>query len=220
MRAQSSHILFDYYVRPYSMSLADYFVRASKLQTHSEGIVGVFSSIQEVELQYLVHQLQLSDGAPGTFASTLAASSSPNHMSLLTIYFLDKVDECGTFVEIRDMVDGVVPHNEYIDEILVIGISQIDRIVQPTLALLFDLFKVSTIKVVEEVQSVPALKLSKDVIVVYDLFKGTIGPVEEASYFVDPTLSFKVLLGFISHSDNVYNSSFINLSIFEYVCLL
>ena len=51
MRAQSSHILFDYYVRPYSMSLADYFVRASKLQTHLEGIVGVFSSIQEAELQ-------------------------------------------------------------------------------------------------------------------------------------------------------------------------
>ena len=180
MKAQSSHILFDYYVRPYSMSLADYFVRASKLQTHLEGIVGVFRSIQEAELQYLVHQLQLSDGALGTFASTLAASSSPNHMSLLTIYFLDKVDECGTFVEIRDMVDGVVPHNEYIDEILVMGISQIDRIVQPKLAFLFDLFKVSTIKVVEEVQSVPALKLSKDVIVVYDLFKGTIGPVGRA----------------------------------------
>ncbi|KAL6342226.1 hypothetical protein AAG906_006843 [Vitis piasezkii] len=160
VRAQSSHILFDYYVRPYSMSLADYF-----------GIVGVFSSIQEAELQYLVHQLQLSDGAPSTFASTLAASSSPDHMSLLTIYFPDKVDECGTFVEIRDMVDGVVPHNEYIDEILVMGISQIDRIVQPELALLFDLFKVSTIKVVEEIQTVPALKLSKDVIVVYDLFK-------------------------------------------------
>ena len=45
MRAQLTHIPFDYPVRPYSMSLADYFVRASELQTHSGGIIDGFSTI-------------------------------------------------------------------------------------------------------------------------------------------------------------------------------
>ena len=48
------------------MSLVDYFVRASELQTHSDGIIGEFNTAQEVELQRLVHQLQLNDGALGT----------------------------------------------------------------------------------------------------------------------------------------------------------
>ena len=45
VRAQLTHIPFDYLVRPYSMSLADYFVRASELQTHSGGIIDGFSTI-------------------------------------------------------------------------------------------------------------------------------------------------------------------------------
>ena len=57
VRAQLTHTPFDYPVHPYSMSLADYFVRASELQTHYDGIIRGFNTIQEAELQRLVHQL-------------------------------------------------------------------------------------------------------------------------------------------------------------------
>ncbi|RVX17133.1 hypothetical protein CK203_003439 [Vitis vinifera] len=97
VRAQLTNTSFDYLVRPYSMSLANYFVRASELQTHSNGIIDGFSTVQETELQRLVHQLQLSDGAPGTSASALTVPLSPNCMSLMTLYVLDEVDEHGIF---------------------------------------------------------------------------------------------------------------------------
>ena len=53
------------------MSLADYFVRAPKLQTHSDAIIDGFSTVQEAELQRLVHQLQLRNETPGTSTSAL-----------------------------------------------------------------------------------------------------------------------------------------------------
>ncbi|RVW86459.1 hypothetical protein CK203_042219 [Vitis vinifera] len=139
VRAQLTHIPFDYLVRPYSMSLADYFVRASELQTHS---------------------------APSTSASTLAASSSLDRMSLMTLYFSDEVDEHGTFAEIGNMIDGIV---------------------QPEFASPFDLFGVSTIEVAEEIQTAPTLEFSKDDIVVDDLFEGTVSPYLSVS--CDITLS-------------------------------
>ncbi|RVW41401.1 Transposon Ty3-I Gag-Pol polyprotein [Vitis vinifera] len=39
-------------------------------------------------------------------------------MSFMTFYFSDEIDEHGTFAEIEDIVDEVVPHEEYIDEML------------------------------------------------------------------------------------------------------
>ena len=44
-------------------------------------------------------------------------------MSLMTLYFPDEIDEHGTFAEIGDIVDGVVPHDEYVDEIFVMNMS-------------------------------------------------------------------------------------------------
>ena len=46
------------------------------------------------------------------------------------------------------------------------------------------------------------------------MFDGTISPVEGASNLVDPPLSFDVLLGFVSRSDDVSVASFMDLSIF------
>ena len=46
------------------------------------------------------------------------------------------------------------------------------------------------------------------------MFEGTVNPVEEVSDFVDPPLSFDVLLGFVSRSDDVSVASFMDLSIF------
>ena len=125
VRAQLTNTSFDYLVRPYSMSLANSFVRASELQTHSNGIIDGSSTVQETELQRLVHQLQLSDGAPGTSVSALTVPLSPNCMSLMTLYVLDEVDEHGIFAEIGDA------HDKYIDEMFAMSMSQIDGIVQP-----------------------------------------------------------------------------------------
>ena len=61
------------------------------------------------------------------------------------------------------------------------------------------------------------MEFSKDDIVVDDLFEATVGPVEKASNFVDPPISFDVLSGFVSRSDNVHDSSSMDLSIFEYL---
>ena len=132
----------------------------------------------------------MSDGVPGTSVSALAVLSFPDRVSLMTLYFSDEVDEHGTFVEIGDIGDGVVPRDEYIDEMLAISMSQIDGIVQPKLASPFDLFGVSTIEVAEEVQTAPTSKFSDDVIFVDDLLDDPVGPIKGASDFVDPLLSF------------------------------
>ncbi|RVW86628.1 hypothetical protein CK203_045681 [Vitis vinifera] len=76
VRARLTHTPFYYPVRPYTMSLADYFVRASEPHAPSDGIIGGLSTTQEAELQRLVQQLQLSDGAPGPSASVLIAPPS------------------------------------------------------------------------------------------------------------------------------------------------
>ena len=47
-----------------------------------------------------------------------------------------------------------------------------------------------------------------------DLFEDTISPIEGASEFMDPPLSFDILSGFICCSDDVYESSSMDLSIF------
>ena len=49
------------------------------------------------------------------------------------------------------------------------------------------------------------------------MFEGPIGPIEGVSDFVDPPLSFDVLSGFVSRSDDVHDSSFMDLSICEYL---
>ncbi|KAL6347507.1 hypothetical protein AAG906_026029 [Vitis piasezkii] len=158
----------------------------------------------------------LSDGALGTSTSALAAPSSPDHVSLMTLYFSDEIDEHGTFSEIGDIVDGGVPHDEYVDEMLAMSMGQIEEIVQPELASPFDLFGVSVIEIAEEIQTTSAPEFADDVIVVDDLFDGPIGPVEGASDFVDPPLSFDVLSGFVSRFNDVHDSLFMDLSIFEY----
>ena len=60
------------------------------------------------------------------------------------------------------------------------------------------------------------MEFSNDAIVVDDFFKSPVGPIEGASDFVDSPLSFDVLSGFVSCSDDVHDSSFMTLGIFEY----
>ena len=80
------------------------------------------------------------------------------------------------------------------------------------------MFGVFTTKVIEKTQTIPVLELLDDD---SSLFEGTISPVEGVSDLVDPPLSFDVLSGFISHSDDVSIASFMDLSIFlVFACLL
>ena len=69
----------------------------------------------------------------------------------------------------------------------------------------------------QKIQTAPASGFLDDVIVVDDLFDGPAGPVERESDFVDSPLSLDVLSGFVSHSDNVHDSLFMDLSIFKYL---
>ena len=73
------------------------------------------------------------------------------------------------------------------------------------------------VEIAEEIQTTPTSEFVDDVIVVADLFDCLVGLVEGASNFVDPPLSFDVLSGFVSHSDDIHDSSFMDLSIFEYM---
>ncbi|WJZ94855.1 hypothetical protein VitviT2T_013680 [Vitis vinifera] len=217
VRARLTHTPFDYPLRPYTRSLSDYFVRASESHAPSDGIIGGLSTTQEAELQRLVQQLQLSDGAPGPSASVLIAPPSPDRTSLMTLCFPDEINDHGTFAEIGDVVDGAVPRDEYVDEMLAMSLSQTEEMAPPELASPFDLFGVSVLEIDEEIQVAPTPEVVEDVIVAVDLFDGPVGLVEGASDLVDPPLTFDVLSGFVSRHDYVSDFSSMDLSTFEYL---
>ncbi|RVW36699.1 hypothetical protein CK203_099195 [Vitis vinifera] len=56
-------------------------------------------------------------------------------------------------------MDGAAPHDEYIDEMLALSLSQIEETIQPGLASSFDLFGVFAIELAEESLTAPALEL-------------------------------------------------------------
>ncbi|RVW42230.1 hypothetical protein CK203_096567 [Vitis vinifera] len=116
-----THTPFDYIVHPYTLSLIDYFVRASEPQTPLDGIIGGLSTTEEAELQH--------------------------RLSFMTLCFSDEIDEHEIFAEIGDIVDGAVPHDEYVNEMLAMSLSQIEEIVSLELISPFDLFGVSILEI-------------------------------------------------------------------------
>ena len=117
---------------------------------------------REIELHHLFHQLQLSDGAPGTFVSTAITLSSLDRVSLLSLCFLDEVTDDGVVVDPIEMIDGVAPYDEYRDEMDMMTVSHITSIVQLQPVSPFDIFLVSTTEVIEETQTIPVQELLKD----------------------------------------------------------
>ena len=76
----------------------------------------------------------------------------------------------------------------------------------------------STTKVVEETQTILVLELLEDD---NSLFESIVSSVEEVSNLVDLPLSFDVLSGYVSYSNDVSIVSFMDLSIFlVFACLL
>ena len=123
VRGRLSHTPFDYLIRPYRMSLADYFVRGSEIQPCIEEIHSVVHTDREIELQHLFHQLQLSDGAPSTSVSMAITPTSPDRASMLSLCFPEEITDDGVIVDPTEMIDGVVPHNEYRDEMDMMTVS-------------------------------------------------------------------------------------------------
>ncbi|RVW68307.1 Retrovirus-related Pol polyprotein from transposon 17.6 [Vitis vinifera] len=157
------------------------------------------------------------DSAPPRKPSFSASSSSYNRTSLMTLCFPDEIDDHGTFAEIGDVVDGVVPRDEYVDEMLAMSLSQTEEMAPPELASPFDLFGVSVLEIAEEIQVAPTPEVVEDVIVAVDLFDGPVGLVEGASDLVDPPLTFDVLSGLVSRHDYVSDFSSMDFSTFKYL---
>ena len=67
---------------------------------------------REIELQHLFHQLQLSDGAPGTFFSMAITPTSPDQASMLSLCFPEEITDDGVIVDPTEMIDGVVPRDD------------------------------------------------------------------------------------------------------------
>ena len=184
---------FDYPVRPYRMSLVDYFVRGLEVHPHI-GDFGVVTNIEEMdELQHQFHHLQLGDETSSAPILVIIAPSSLDQASFLLLCFPEKTTDCRVNVESTGVIDGVVPCDEYWDEMDMTSMSQIAERVQPKSTSPFDLFEVSVIEVAEEIQIVLAPELMKDVAVGNDLFKDIFSSIKGVSNFMDPPLSFDIL---------------------------
>ena len=72
----------------------------------------------------------MSDGAPDTSVSMVITPPSLDRASLLSLCFPYEVTDDGVVVDPIEMIDGVVPHDEYRDEMKMMTMSQITNIVQ------------------------------------------------------------------------------------------
>ena len=81
---------------------------------------------------------------------------------MLSLCFPEEIIDDAVIVDPTEMIDGVVPHDEYRDEMDRMTVSQITGIVQLQPASPFDMFGVSTIEVLEGTQIIHVLELLED----------------------------------------------------------
>ena len=72
----------------------------------------------------MLHQMQMGDETPGVSASVTITPPSLDRASLFSLCFLDETNDYGVVIEPTDIIDGVVPHDEYRDEMDMLSISQ------------------------------------------------------------------------------------------------
>ena len=202
VKSRLHHIPFNYPLRPYSLRLTNYFVRASKPLFHLDGSIDEPTDIQHVELHQLFSQLQLLGGAPDT-STTLIAPPSPRRSSVLTMCFPDEIDDYGG-------IDGVMLSDDYVEELLRMVISQ----PEPDSALNY--FHVLALRDDKEAPPAPDDDAITDGVIVDIASPDILGYVVGESDSVDPPLSFDVFSRFVSRSDDVLVFSSMNLSNFEY----
>ena len=71
----------------------------------------------------MLHQMQMGDETPSVSASMTIAPPSPNPANLFSLCFPNKTTDYGVVIEPIVMIDGVVPHGEYCDELDKLGIN-------------------------------------------------------------------------------------------------
>ncbi|RVW83205.1 Transposon Ty3-I Gag-Pol polyprotein [Vitis vinifera] len=120
-----------------------------------------------------------------------------------------EITDNGVVVDPTEMIDGVVLYDEYQDEMDMMTVSQITSIVRFSLFHHLICLGCLPLEVLEGTQIIHVLELLEDD---SSLFEGTVSPVEGASNLVDPPLSFDVLSGFVSRSDDVSIASFMDLN--------
>ena len=103
----------------------------------------------KTELQHLFHQLQLSDEALDTSFPMAITPTPPDQASLMSLCFLKEITDDGVIVDPTEMIEEVVPRDEYRDEMDMMAVSQITSIVQLQPVSPFDMFGLSTIEVLE-----------------------------------------------------------------------
>ncbi|RVW29325.1 Gypsy retrotransposon integrase-like protein 1 [Vitis vinifera] len=108
-------------------------LRKERVLPRLEEIDSVVHTDRETKLQHLFHQLQLKE-----------------------------ITDDGVIVDSTEMIDGVVPHDEYCDEMDMMTVSQITSIVQLQPVSPFDMFGVSTIEILERTQTIPIPELLED----------------------------------------------------------
>ena len=150
VRVCLSHTPFDYPIRPYRMSMADYFVRESNIQPHLEKIDNMVHIDRKIKLQHLFYQLQLSDRVPDTSIPMEITHPFLDRASLLSLCFLEEINDDGVVIDPTEMIHGVVSHDEYQDEMDMMTMSQITSNVQLQPISPFDMFGMPTSKVVEK----------------------------------------------------------------------
>ena len=177
-------------------------MRASEPLFHPDGSIDEPTDFQHIELHQLFSQLQLRGGAPDT-STTLITPHSPGQSSVLTMCFPDEIADYGG-------IDGVMSSDDYDEELLRMVISQLE----PDSVLSY--FRVLALRDDEDAPLTPDDDTIMDDVIVDIAYPDILGHVVGESDAVDPQLSFDVLSGFVSHSDDVLAFSFMDLSIFEY----
>ena len=177
-------------------------MRASEPLLHPDGSIDEPTDIQHVDLHHLFSQLQLRGGVSNT-STTLIAHLSPGRSSVLTMCFPDEIADYGG-------IDGVMSSDDYDEELLWMVISK----PKPDSTLSY--FHVLALRDDEDAPLAPDDDaITGDVIVDIaspDILRHVMGESDA----MDPPLSFDVLSGFVSRSDDVLAFSSMDLSIFEY----
>ena len=95
----------------------------------------------------MFNQLQLGEGILDASVTLMIAFPSLDQASLLSLCFLDEINDDGVVIELIEVIAEVVSHEKYHDEIEMMGISQIINVVQPKIVSPFNLFGVFDIDV-------------------------------------------------------------------------
>ena len=71
----------------------------------------------------MFNKLQLGEGIPNALVTMMIAFPSLDRASLLYLCFLDEINDDGVVIELVEVIDEVVSHEKYHDEMEMMGIS-------------------------------------------------------------------------------------------------